>query len=517
MARCVKTHCLKFLKCLVIILPLYVCNANACQQNCTCSPTVYIDSEYRSSCVCSENGIIPENILQNSRILELRYSQPIVLRAGNVQKFNQLIRLNISGMQFVKPGGFQGLETLKRLVLYDNSMRVLEMNVFCNLQNLTNLELEGRPTNKNKLHALENGTFLGLRNLKHLYLKSNALADISEEYFRDLESLDYLDCSDNLLVQVKACTFIHAPLLTKLNLSKNIIREVHQHAFAGLTKLDTLILDGNMIKGMPQPLFSIGSLEEFQAHRDFLMIKLDDNPLRCDCHLNWLSSWLESSSCVGSCKTPDNLHGQLLEPVYRDGLPQCQPNNTVQTVEPGKQLELTCSFTGASWKTPDRRHFREHGDCGDPFCLTNRDSLVIWRTTPELSGKYTCLSSDGTQALYYQVHVSDTNSFTIAVVAGIAASAFLLIVLITVAGFKLSSRGNVSTRVAGNSPPGTPTPSSNRPDSIRGNDDRVFLLNVERDRDSSLLLNETANYRAIFKKDSSFDKKNINIYNSTST
>eukprot|EP00057_Strongylocentrotus_purpuratus_P012014 XP_011666488.1 PREDICTED: slit homolog 3 protein-like [Strongylocentrotus purpuratus] len=401
------------LRCLALVFLFcsYLCTASLlCQKECRCSaialPGALSDdanSELRENCTCPEHGIIPEYVLHNADKLDLHYSKPVILSSGNIKKFYQITFLNISGIQFVEPGGFQGLETLEWLALYDNYMRVLESNMFIDLGNLSRLTVEG--TTKHKIHALENGTFCTLTKLKFLNLKANAFTDLIKEHFRDLETLDKIHLSDNRLTQIKADTFIHAPLLTEIYLSKNLITEIHQYAFNGLKSLVTLALEGNRIKGMPQPVFSPGSLGGSNVLHYDVTISLDDNPLRCDCHLNWISSWLDvdDQHCDGLCLTPSKFNKQSLEHVYKDGLPQCQPSNTIRSVEPGKQLELTCPFAGASWVTPDRRSFQEHGDCDDPFYLTNSDSLVIWKTTPELSGNYTCLSSDGTQAFFYQV------------------------------------------------------------------------------------------------------------------
>ncbi|XP_011679822.2 slit homolog 3 protein-like [Strongylocentrotus purpuratus] len=503
--------CLVGLFVALLVCP-YVCTAcTSCPQNCTCVPMTLPER-----CTCPEYGIIPVHILQYIVHLELNYSQPVVLRAAAaIQKFQQLKHLKISGMQSVKSGGFKGLETLHKLVLYDNFMRVLETYMFSSLHNLTNLTLEG--TAKNKIHALENGTFSGLKNLKYLSLKGNVITEIFKESFLDLDHLYVLDLSSNRLTQIKADTFIHAPLLTKINMSKNLITEIHRYAFNGLKSLVTLDLEGNRIKGMPQPVFSPGSLRGSDVqHKN---IHLDNNLLRCDCHLNWISSWLDRGKiCEGRCRTPSKLFNLTLEHVYKDGLPQCQPNNTIWSVEQGQQLKLTCPFAGASWVTPDGRSLQEHGDCEDAFCLTNSDSLVVWKTTPELSGNYTCRSSDGTQAFVYPVHVK---ALTVAMIAGIVAGGFVLMVIIIVAGCKLRKNDNIRLNsTSGNPPRGNShqgNPSAEHDTCVDG-DDRDRLLQEVMDRVSSAKLARAVKYESIiFQKDSLSDIKNINIFNSKST
>nr|XP_054754629.1 reticulon-4 receptor-like 2 [Lytechinus pictus] len=426
-----------FLQCFAyaIIVVMFLCSPGhsdqspGCRKDCNCTSTpVEV-----GNCICPEYGIFLDSMLQDIVKLDIVFSQPVVIRAGNIQRFHRIWFLTISGMQFVEPGGFQGLETLDRLVLYDNYMRVLGTNMFTGLQRLTKLVAEG--TTRNTIHALENGTFCNLTSLKHLDLKANAITALNPEHFRDLDNLDIFDISGNRLTKIKANTFVNSPLLTEIKLSRNQITEIHRNAFVGLMRLNNLDLDGNLIKGMPQPRFLLGSLQlPTDSHFKRVAISLDDNPLRCDCHLNWISSWLDNSQiCNGFCDSPSRLEHKSLHDVYKDNLSQCLPNNTGRSVESGKQLELTCSFAGASWVIPDGRHFEEHGACDDPFYLTNRDSMVIWKTSPEHSGNYFCFSSDGAQAFLYQVNVTESGtSFTTAEWAGIfgAPGAFVLGILL---------------------------------------------------------------------------------------
>ncbi|XP_041453386.1 leucine-rich repeat-containing protein 4-like [Lytechinus variegatus] len=502
----------------------------AWQHYCQCSTfSMQSDSsselELQGRCMCPEYGIIPENIRENIAKLELDYSQRVILSSGNIQKFHQIRDLNISGMQYIESGGLQGLETLQTLVLSNYYMRVLESEVFTDLK-LTKLVIEG--TSLNKIHALDNGTFLGLNNLNRLDMKCNGITDISEEHFRGLENLGVIYLNENKITQIKADTFINAPLLTEIYLSDNRISEIHHHAFVGLTRLVKVVLDGNSIKGMPQPVPVPGSRVE-SNHARHVTILLDDNPLRCDCHLNWIASWLDAGQeCHGRCLTPSTSAGFNLEHVYKDGLPQCQLNNTVRSVQPGKQLELTCSIIGASWVIPDGQTFKEHGDCQDQFCLTNRDSLVIWRTSPELSGNYTCLSPDSTRAFFYGVHVEESSArFTVSVIAGIVASGFLLLVITVVAAYKL--RASVTPHPEPQPPaqppqeqppPGNPAhenPGPANPPEENEEGDQVLLLAGKKDGSSSDSMKKYNSIGIIYnKKDSFYHKENINIFCSNS-
>nr|XP_054754215.1 leucine-rich repeat-containing protein 4-like [Lytechinus pictus] len=501
----------------------------AWQHYCQCS-TFSMQSDSSSElklqgrCTCPEYGIIPENILQNIEKLELGYSQRVILSSGNIQKFHQIKDLNISGMQYIEPGGLQGLETLQTLVLSNYYMCILESEVFTDLK-LTKLVIEG--TSLNKIHALENGTFLGLNNLNRLDMKCNGITDISEEHFRGLENLCVIYLNENKITQIKADTFIHAPVLTEIYLSDNQISEIHHHAFDGLTRLAKVVLDGNSIKGMPQPVPVPGSMVD-SNHAKHVTILLDDNPLRCDCHLNWIASWLDAGQeCHGRCLTPSKSAGFTLEHVYKDGLPQCQPNNTVQSVQPGKQLELTCSITGASWVIPDGHTFKEHGDCKDQFCLTNRDSLVIWRTSPELSGNYTCLSPDGTRAFFYGVDVEESSArFSVSMIAGFVVGGFLLFVITIVAAYKLRASINPPPEPQPpeplpqeQPPPGNPVrenPGPANPPEEHEDGDQVLLLAGKKDGSSSDSMKKYNSIGIIYNKDSFYHKENINIFCSNS-
>eukprot|EP00057_Strongylocentrotus_purpuratus_P013598 XP_011668072.1 PREDICTED: amphoterin-induced protein 3-like [Strongylocentrotus purpuratus] len=161
-----------------------------------------------------------------------------------------------------------------------------------------------------------------------------------------------------------------------------------------------LHLDGNQIQVLPEP--QIKGIE----FREVTVI-LHNNPLQCDCRMDWISTWLdiEGIHCTGTCQSPENFKGHTLVTAYRDPLPQCRDNNSEIHVARGSMATLTCPIAYASWVAPGNVTLQKTGQSDDHFFLTNRDSLVVWNTQLQQEGVYTCMTEKGDQLMVYNLSV----------------------------------------------------------------------------------------------------------------
>ncbi len=101
------------------------------------------------------------------------------------------------GLHEIAVDAFKGLDSLKMLFLYDNSMGKIENGTFDCLPKLTTLFLHG-----NKLKSLEPGLFDKLSDLTELCLDRNPLSvDLHADTFRGLGNLKKLNLSRTPLAQ----------------------------------------------------------------------------------------------------------------------------------------------------------------------------------------------------------------------------------------------------------------------------------------------------------------------------
>ena len=411
-------HLLSLTVCIILMSGINDLNPVAGNQcpppSCNCEiPELPQDSnlDLKGLCLCPEHGIFPSDIVDSVVALDLRFEQPVVLGNASFPTFKQLWTMNISGVQFVLPDGFRGLKHIHHLLLHNNFMRVLEKDVFDDLENLRKLTVV--PSAENKVHALENGSFIGLRHLQTLILKGNSISVIKGCYFRDLSEVTNMDLSQNELTQIEPESFLPARKLTDLNLNGNSINLIKREAFLGLTMLRFLRLEDNLIQTMPMPVFQIGSHHlAVESNSQRVTVFLDGNRIRCGCQLNWISEWLDIDGmhCEGVCTTPAKFQDHTLSHVYTNSLSECLKNGSTILVKLGDRIELHCPEQQTTWVTPEGYVLQDHGEYHTPYSLTNIESLVIWKVSPENTGKFSCLSSDGSLEYQYEVTIQD-NSF----------------------------------------------------------------------------------------------------------
>lgn len=96
----------------------------------------------------------------------------------------------------------------------------------------------------------EKGMLEGMKNLKDLSLRNNAIVELSRDSFTSVPDLVLLDLSDNQLKTLRAGTFSPLKKLNWLSLANNNIATVESRAFEG--KVDNVLLDGELFIFLPQ-------------------------------------------------------------------------------------------------------------------------------------------------------------------------------------------------------------------------------------------------------------------------
>ena len=241
------------------------------------------------------------------------------LKAGDFSGLVNLEHLRLTGdMRSLPVGVFEGLDSLEKLYLHNNSLTELTAGAFKGLDNLESLRLDN-----NSLTELPVGVFDGLDNLESLRLDNNSLSGLPVGVFDGLANLERLYLNGNNLGALPVGVFDGLDNLEGLGLSGNSLSELPVGVFDGLANLEWLYLNGNNLGALPVGVFDgLANLEGLGLSGNSLT-ELPVGLFDGLANLEWLS--LNHNSLtelpVGVFDGLDNLESLRLDNNSLSGLP----------------------------------------------------------------------------------------------------------------------------------------------------------------------------------------------------
>ncbi|XP_065073449.1 leucine-rich repeats and immunoglobulin-like domains protein 1 [Ochlerotatus camptorhynchus] len=296
--------------------------------------------------------------LNELRVLNLRGNFINELTANMFTTLPKLEELNLgqNRIEVLHSNAFESLTSLRILHLDDNSINIISTPAFQPLKMLAELYF-----GTNTLNQIQPGAFEGLRQLRRLDVRGSMLVNITFDTFRGLENLRSLDLSDNHLLKVPTVQLSSLKRLEELKIGQNDFEVIPEGAFYGLfnlrkidisgslnlrriqagafsanTNLDTIVIASNKIlsdieegafSGLPHIENVIlrdnairGVREELLPWKQLRNFDLSENPLVCNCHLQWLRNLLqqkpiETEQSQVICEYPERLRGEALREI----------------------------------------------------------------------------------------------------------------------------------------------------------------------------------------------------------
>lgn len=239
-------------------------------------------------------------------------------------RFLKSLDLGKNKIQSINNDSFEGLEQLLGLRLVDNMITNISRDTFITLSSIHVLNLAS-----NQIKHIDQSAFSSNPTIRAIRLDNNHLEDISG-VFTSLPSLVWLNVSDNKLrwfdyshlptslewldmhknnitelgnyfdvrnsLQMKMLDVSYNSLtriddssipdsIETLYVNNNQIREVAPGTFLKKRNLEKVVLYGNEIKKLDISAFSLMPVAD---SKDMPQFYIGDNPIHCDCHMEWL-------------------------------------------------------------------------------------------------------------------------------------------------------------------------------------------------------------------------------------
>nr|XP_040040832.1 leucine-rich repeat and immunoglobulin-like domain-containing nogo receptor-interacting protein 3a [Gasterosteus aculeatus aculeatus]XP_040040833.1 leucine-rich repeat and immunoglobulin-like domain-containing nogo receptor-interacting protein 3a [Gasterosteus aculeatus aculeatus]XP_040040834.1 leucine-rich repeat and immunoglobulin-like domain-containing nogo receptor-interacting protein 3a [Gasterosteus aculeatus aculeatus] len=384
--------------------------------------------------------------LQNLRSLSLRGNQLKLVPMGAFSRLSNLTSLDLSGNKIVilLDFTFQDLKSLKNLEVGDNDLVYISNKAFLGLVGLRELTIE-----RCNLTSVSSQSLSYLQNLVDLRLRYLSISTLEDQNFRKLANLrgleidhwpflehvpphslqglnlSWLSITHTNITSVPTSALRSLAHLTSLNLSYNPISVLESWALRDLIRLKELhLVNTNLAVVQPYALGGLRqisllnlstnglvSLEEgaFQSVNTLETLRLDGNPLACDCRLLWILQRRKTLNFDGAspvCMSPVEVQGRALNAFSDSALFDhftCQKpkirNRKLQQVSAreGQVVSFVCRAEGEPapvifWISPQRRRITTKSS--GRLTVLPEGTLEIRYAQVTDSGTYICIASN---------------------------------------------------------------------------------------------------------------------------
>ncbi|XP_063054278.1 leucine-rich repeat and immunoglobulin-like domain-containing nogo receptor-interacting protein 4b [Engraulis encrasicolus] len=381
--------------------------------------------------------IIPVGVfsgLSNLRSLDVSENEILVFLDYTFRDMGNLQQLNAgeNDLVFISQRAFWGLPSLQELNVDRSNLTSLPVEALSQLSGLVRLRLRrltvGPALPSNAFHRLRQlrslkilhwpsldtvgaSSLLGL-NLTTLAISSCNLSAVPYAAMRHLVYLRYLDLSYNPITTILGNQLTELVRLQELHLVGGGLMRIEPAAFRGLAHFRLLNVSSNRLVTLEESAFhSVGNLQT---------LRLDRNPLACDCRLLWVARRrvrLDFDGRQPACLVPERVRGRRIGDFSEGELPvvfTCRqayiPDRRPQevSVEEGSTALFECRADGypapgITWLSTQQTMLTSMGR----IRVLSNGSLEVRYAQVQDSGTYMCLATNaaGNDSIFVKLQV----------------------------------------------------------------------------------------------------------------
>ncbi|XP_026862504.2 leucine-rich repeat and immunoglobulin-like domain-containing nogo receptor-interacting protein 4b [Electrophorus electricus] len=306
----------------------------------------------------------------------------------------QVLNVDRSNLTSIPTEAFSQLQSLTKLRLRRLTISVLSNNAFRRLHQLRTLQILHWPS----LETLNSNSLIGL-NLTTLVISNCNLSSIPYTSLRHLVYLRYLDLSYNPIRSIQGNLLRELLRLQEFHLAGGNLLSIEPGAFKGLVYFRLLNVSSNRLTTLEESAFhSVGNLQT---------LRLDRNPLACDCRLLWVVRRrlrLNFDGRQPACSGPVLARRREFREFLEVELPvvfACRQarilNRQLQEskAEEGANVQFECRADGypppsISWLSPEQTPLSSMGR----LRVLNNGSLEVRYAQAQDTGNYLCIAAN---------------------------------------------------------------------------------------------------------------------------
>ncbi|CAL8358661.1 unnamed protein product [Arctogadus glacialis] len=317
-------------------------------------------------------------------------SQRAFVGLQNLQELN----VDRSNMTSIPTEALSQLQSLTHLRMLRLSISVLTNNAFRRLHRLRSLQISHWPA----LDTLASNSLIGL-NLTSLVISNCNLSAVPYAALRHLVYLRFLDLSYNPITAIQGNLLGDLLRLQELHLAGGSLLRIEPGAFRGLAYFRMLNVTSNQLSTLEESAFhSVGNLQ---------VLRLDANPLACDCRLLWVVRRrlrLNFDGRQPTCVSPEAVRQREFRDFSEKELPRmftCRPARIADRrpqesrVEEGTTVLFSCRADGdpapaITWISPSKAVLSSTGR----LRVLSNGSLEVRFAQVQDSGAYRCVAGN---------------------------------------------------------------------------------------------------------------------------